>query len=281
MDITWIAEHRFDADRQPNLELTPVGRCIYCNAQDTKLNREHIWPDGLGGHLILPQSSCKACERLIDKFEQQAIRINFGLVRMARGIHSRKRRPGRLRATTYEILREASAPIDVPITRDMPQVLMAETPGRRASLISGQEPHPGRLVRHIGACDPRARMPAGYGITVDGYRSGVFPQLLAKIAHSYAVGCVGIEAFEAYLLNIISGREDPSRSRYLGDIEVGSRPKNGTLMRLGLARGAFHFLPNIPPTYGELFLVQICMFADLKLPIFEIVVGKVQGRKTV
>lgn len=273
METTWIADHYFGAQRRETLSLHPVGHCIYCGASDSNLGDEHIWPDGLGGHLILPKASCRKCETLTNDFERRAIHVTFGLARMAYGIHSRKKRK-KPRQNTYQIHRPGEPAIDVPISADMPQAIVVQTPGRRASIISGEEPNPGRLVRMAGAVNLNSRWPRGYGVSVKHCSTNLFPRFLAKVAHSYAAGCIGLDSFEPYLLNIISGRDDASRSRYLGDVKWGDRPDEGTSLRVGTTSGKFYFLPGLPPTKGNLVVVQLTVFADLKLPIFEAIVGR-------
>ena len=41
----------------------PVGRCIYCGGDGGgTLTKEHIFPAGLGGGLVLPRASCTSCQ---------------------------------------------------------------------------------------------------------------------------------------------------------------------------------------------------------------------------
>src|SRR5258708_7133383 len=56
--------HRFD----------PVGRCIYCPDGVGPLTREHIVASGLGGGLILPESSCEKCRRVTHEIETYCLR---------------------------------------------------------------------------------------------------------------------------------------------------------------------------------------------------------------
>lgn len=274
-NIDWRFEHSFNTERQPTARLEAIGHCIYCNDNPPNLGEEHIWPDGLGGHLVLPQASCKRCEKLIDAFEQPVIRTNFGFARDAHGIHSKKRRPKRARATTFRAQKEGAPDIELPIGPNMPQIVMAETPGRRASIISGVEPDKGERLRHIGATNPNAPLPAHYGVQVDRYKTGNFPRFLAKVAHSYAVGLMPDIEFSPFLSDLILGKIDVSRSRFLGDVPRIRTASSLNVIRVGLSDGSFYFLPQVPPSAGRIVVVQIDLFTTLHLPTFEAVVGRV------
>jgi HNH endonuclease len=51
----------------PNDVYPPVGRCVCCGDTTPPLGREHIIPFAFAGKLILPEASCKRCERIINQ----------------------------------------------------------------------------------------------------------------------------------------------------------------------------------------------------------------------
>jgi hypothetical protein len=70
------------------------GRCIYCREiprQLADLTDEHIVPETLSAFLVLPNASCDACQKIINKFETAALRgpllegLLFNLKRNASG----------------------------------------------------------------------------------------------------------------------------------------------------------------------------------------------------
>jgi HNH endonuclease len=69
-----------------------VGRCIYCGAVNSDLRREHIIPFGLGGNLVLPRASCRACEALTGKIEQACLRGILGHFRIRHGFPTRRKK---------------------------------------------------------------------------------------------------------------------------------------------------------------------------------------------
>jgi hypothetical protein len=52
-------------ETDPPIVYAPVGRCIYCPDDGSAgLGDEHIIPYSLNGTQILPQASCRKCEKI-------------------------------------------------------------------------------------------------------------------------------------------------------------------------------------------------------------------------
>lgn len=271
--IHWISEHHFSEIRQPRQELVRADRCIYCSASTSYLGAEHVWPDGLNGHLIVPRASCRLCEDRINRFEQSVVKINLGLARDAHGIHSAKRRRGFIRPKTLRATREGAPDLDLPFEINMPQAIIVEAPGRRASIITGVEFGSQDLVPIVVATNPDAHFPPGYSVSIKKFRTGNFPRFLAKVAHSYATGILGFGAFQPALLGLIRGEGPPSHSRFLGDLQRLRAPLSLNVLRLGVYEGSVFFQPGMPPSDGKLVIVTVDIFTVLHLPTFEVVVG--------
>lgn len=71
--------------------------CIYCQSRHD-LSDEHIIPYGMGGRLLLPKSSCKACSTITSEIERTCLRKMYGPLRLLYGLPSRRRkaRPDKL-----------------------------------------------------------------------------------------------------------------------------------------------------------------------------------------
>ena len=56
--------------------LGPVGRCIYCGANNVKLGREHTLPKSLGGEgiFVVQEASCSTCSEITSRFERHVAR---------------------------------------------------------------------------------------------------------------------------------------------------------------------------------------------------------------
>jgi hypothetical protein len=72
---------------------TPSNKCIYCGLtenDEVRLSDEHVVPDGLGWDLVIPKASCQRCQRIINPFEQDAVKSWFGIQRELFGLQSKK-----------------------------------------------------------------------------------------------------------------------------------------------------------------------------------------------
>ncbi len=70
----------------------PVGRCIYCGDTPAKLGEEHIIPFSLNGGMVLPEASCRKCEKIIQPYETTVARRIFGNFRMRYNVQTRNKR---------------------------------------------------------------------------------------------------------------------------------------------------------------------------------------------
>src|SRR5271169_3644705 len=77
--ISPAADSSFSFGLMPT-RFSPAGACIYCGAamyhptSSRPLADEHIIPFGRNGDLILPESTCQACERMTGQFEAVVLR---------------------------------------------------------------------------------------------------------------------------------------------------------------------------------------------------------------
>ena len=82
----------------PNHFYPSVRHCIYCGetkllAGVSKFGDEHIIPLALGGNLILPEASCKICERIINReIETPVLSQEWGYLRSKREFPTRNSR---------------------------------------------------------------------------------------------------------------------------------------------------------------------------------------------
>ena len=122
---------------------TPVGRCIYCGTTDLpqgvgRFSDEHIVPLALNGGLVLPEASCRHCERIINReIENLLLSEEWGSFRAKYGLPTR--RPKR-RAKTVSLGSRVGGRILVPVneyTAPVPLYRFAT-----ARILSGQQPIP-------------------------------------------------------------------------------------------------------------------------------------------
>lgn len=78
------------------MRYAPVGQCIYCGIVDVpegmkRFHDEHIVPLALNGALVLPEASCRQCERIINReIENRLLTEEYGRFRMKHGLPTRR-----------------------------------------------------------------------------------------------------------------------------------------------------------------------------------------------
>jgi hypothetical protein len=206
-------------DQRPKEKVyKPAWFCIYCSdgrikeATKRKLSAEHIIPFGLGGLQIFPRASCNKCAKITGAFEQTCLRMMFGPTRIRLGLPTRREheRPNELTL----VLSHRNTPIEekkIPASQ-FPLIipgLLLPAPG----VLAGEKPHD-RMVGEFFAVHEKDML-NGFedqkGFRIGTFNNHVFMQMLAKIAHSYAVAEWGFHSFRPLLRDlIIGGSQTPS-----------------------------------------------------------------------
>ena len=195
----------------------PTGHCIYCGGAGAgKLTKEHIFPQGLGGGLILPEASCATCQKEIHSFETVCMRQILLPYRKITGL---VRHLDDLPATLPLVLDfELQGPTHVAIDAHPDIVVL---PGMRdlPGILTDTTPQPSIEFEHqiFGHTDILAETKAKFralknvGVNSNGY---AWLRMLAKIAHGYAFAELGLKRFEPALPDFILGR-NPRLASYL------------------------------------------------------------------
>lgn len=254
----------------------PAWFCIYCSdglireATKRKLGAEHIIPFGLGGVQILPRASCKTCERITGPVEQSCLRMMFGPTRIRLGLPTRnpEERPKEL---TLVLSQEATPTglLNVPAS-EFPLII----PGLKLpppGIFVGERPHD-RLVGEFTIIQNEAEVRKYLsedkkGFRVATFNNHIFMQMVAKIAHSYAVAEWGFHSFRPLLLDLILGRS-PTASHWVGGGRDLPADQSG-LHRLELRREVF-----LATTYVVAYVRLFCNFGA---PEYRVIVGTWNG----
>ena len=267
-------------------------QCIYCGARTRRPNTtqactdEHIVPEAIGGQIVIDHASCDACADLINSYEGDLLSRLFWLPRKKIGLKGKKRaredRPflinmvvdGQEVATTLPI-------VDSPSFLTLPFFYPPNILNLPDELKLGSF---GVWVHQFEDIKKLQRHGAGEFATppLDTLR---FAQLLAKIAHGYAISQMGftwlpdkagpmIGEYQSVLLPLIRkkfGRKDVFGS-YLD--YVGGYPGNyapsSSLHDLGAG-----FLLHEGQDY---LVVWLRLFASFGAPIYWIIVGHRQAK---
>jgi hypothetical protein len=193
----------------------PVGRCIYCGGDGGgTLTKEHIFPAGLGGGLVLPRASCTSCQTEIQTFETICMRKTLLPYRKASGLirHSTDLPATvpltldlELKGPTQVALDMYPNVVVLPGLRELPGILRGRPP---ESMVQFDYKIFGRLDI-LDETKRRLQEQQVVGIYLDGY---AWLRMLAKIAHGYAIA--ERVSFSPALPDLILGR-NPLLSSYL------------------------------------------------------------------
>lgn len=261
-------------DRQPRQPTERyamvVGRCIYCGAREgsVELSDEHVLPFALGGHRVLPRSSCNDCAEIIKRMEGKIARDMLGVARAQLGIQTRRPKERKYETTIeFKTARERKDLV-VPI-KDIPALFfLPEYPP--PGILVGREHENGISLKGGVVCGRgstkklRERLGPGIiGQTVGSYPQ-TFARVLAKIAHGLAVA-----------------KHDGKLEYFLPCIILGTSSEVGYYVG---NEGSSIFVPEPRPlhmtSYGRtksdnLFLVGIRLFAFHELSLtYTVVAGR-------
>jgi hypothetical protein len=258
----------------------PVGRCIYCgdpqydqSEPDRVLGDEHIIALSLGGTLVLPEASCKACEKLTSGYDTHCAEQFAGPNREHLGLRSRRRNKHRSQVPIMRDIGGRLQRVSIPVTDHSAALLMFNFQFPRALLgLPPTEEFTGTIVMASLHPDPgrRSRLTGNVNIVRrGGFDAPTFGRMLAKVAHSYAVAERGLEGFEPVLPNLIRGIGPQYLSYYIGG-DPGLGPQSANRHELSL-----DVYNNVEAL--DFLVVRIRLFADRGMPPYNVVVG---GPKT-
>lgn len=259
----------------------PVNRCIYCGAhgENVKLDDEHIIPFGLGGKLILPKASCPNCGKITGAtIERQCLRNMLGQLRIRENYPTRKKRErpetlpmsveteGRIKFVKAPVGQRPHATIMFAFPR--PGILAGLTPEQAANV-----PLPG--LWFYGQQDEAARLwtienypDAKRHGAVASFHPVLFQQMLAKIAHSFAVAELGYGKFNPLLAKAIIG-EESWQPGYLVGGDPAQDPPSEYINEIGLR--------NRTSVKGHPYIVvRIRLFSNLGAPTYYVVVSSLR-----
>ena len=188
----------------------PVERCIYCGATEfspgsgRKLSEEHIVPEGLGAALILPEASCERCAKATGKIEASVLRTLLWTPRRHLRIRGKKRKRNE---STYPVTAIVNGK-DVMFYLSLDQhpamlfLLVFNAPGILVGRPVERSGVQGAWIQELRRDSlnqmPERGFPQFASPVMDAAR---FCQMLAKIAHGFAVAELGWDGFEWLLPN--------------------------------------------------------------------------------
>jgi hypothetical protein len=273
----------------------PFNRCIYCG-ESFELSDEHVVPESLSGRWVLEKASCGKHRDKTSQIEGYIGRELLLPIRHADHFPSKnKGRPLTKLIQVKLIGSNEWTRIEVDID-DLPLLIMLPILQWPELMRGHTEPSPELQPRWWAMSDPvkqdkffgKHSVKEFQGQSFDGNRVG---QLLAKIAHCYAVARIGLNNFEPTLLGIIDGdlsllplyvggtnksfppeEDDPEAMKLVGVIP-------STLSKLWSA-DTLHNLDLQTRTIQnhEYIVVAIRLFSYLRAPGYLVIAGKTRTK---
>jgi len=260
-------------EKQEPITYPPVGRCIYCGRSDTKLTKEHIVAEALGGKLILPKATCLECAKSTCRAETHCFHKTLRAPRARFKFPSKRPSPKTLKLKTIEA--ETTTVADVSIddyptalvlpTFNNPQLLIEALPNELSSTDRNLY---GLWHSHHKSADSLQKLiqkipQPTKAILAEG--SWIwFARMFAKIGHAYAVAEFGIDAFEPMLTDLIRERTEDFNGLIGNDLDVPDP----------VAANAQLWLRDSNVRGDRLVIASIQIFCQVRTPIYHVVVGK-------
>ena len=233
-----------------------VGRCIYCGDRDNpgSLTREHVIPEGLGGALLFRKASCKICERITGRFEEECLRNNFSVYRAEANLPSSRPPLENPRGLCLPLLPRPGILVGRPPSTD----LLCDTMLVWSGFDPSEQPSEGSMTFNLTA----------------------FIRTLAKIGHGYAVAKLGIDSFVHTLPDVILWNR-PELAQHLVGISdrvfipvVGDDTRKSEIIDSKPMYAAHEIYIKILPREAEAFVIAgICLFAAHGAPFYECIAG--------
>jgi hypothetical protein len=198
------------------MSYSPVGKCIYCGTAEwesgsgRKLGDEHIIPLSIGGNLLLPQASCKRCERLTCQAETIALdnhlqgpRRYLGLKGRTPAHKQRRKLPLFVPGAEEKVMVNVE---DYPSTLYLPR--LGNPPILQPLVSQAEVPQPGWFFQWFNYREGVLRSKYGVerwaAVAID---LPIFCRMLAKIGHAYAAANIGLDGFVPFLCDALTDPE--------------------------------------------------------------------------
>jgi hypothetical protein len=193
----------------PSKVYPPLNCCVYCGSNQ-ELSTEHIIPFGLGGNLVLPNSSCEFHRKATSRIEDFVLRRYLTALRSHLALPSRKPqdRPDGYKLTLRRGGRSWKQKVALADHPGIVGFMMFDQPGRICGRPCEQQAYSVRLIKIEIYPDTNLRMAllgADSCEDIVHFKALDLARLIAKIGHCFAVAELGTDAFEeTYVTHLIA-----------------------------------------------------------------------------
>jgi hypothetical protein len=191
----------------PRRELVTIGKCIYCGATERQpntglpLTEEHFVSEGLGARLVLLEASCDCCATKTSNIERMVLQQPLWVARVRLRIRRKKRKRSE-ELFPVAVNKSGDNVIQRVALDDHPAVLILprfDYPGLTVDRPIGQSGFRGVFMQLLTDL-PKPGFPEFATPSVD---TAAFCQLIAKIAHGFAVLEFGLGGFSPLLPELV------------------------------------------------------------------------------
>jgi hypothetical protein len=243
-----------------------AGRCIYCGSNQAR-TREHVMPKGLGGCIVFLDASCESCRTITSQVERDTLAKDYKIFRAHVGFPMNEK----------------------VVPKDAYWLVLPILP--RPGILVGRAPSADSLITHVQRLSfhpsESVEIPISDDIPSPKFCLGSFIRMIAKIAHGYAVGMLGIDRFAHLLPNLILGK-NPNLLHHLAgcadsviDEEMRKqRPITRKIPDEPQSSWTTHQISLgviSPDGHRVLATVMLRLFAYYSVPLYEIVVGELRA----
>lgn len=247
-------------------------KCIYCGDSTTKLTKEHIVPESLGGVHIIKEASCYACNKITSGFERNIAQGLWGDARQSFNAptkHSKKRK-------SHVETSIVGGSIKIEVSNiEYPAGFVFYRMGAPGILQGLHEDIDISLLWTIDVVDDNKRREdffkkyGSYPTLKFKHVPQDFGQMLLKIGYGHILTVLEIEEFNPICLPYILGEK--KNISYL----VGEQTKNiAPDLNLGYSLHAKGFIIS---ENRLLLIAMVRLYANTHSPEYEVVVGDVVG----
>jgi len=265
---------------QGQMNLGTINHCVYCGTRDGPFSDEHTVPVALGGDRYLENAACETCRKITnDGFENACLSIMLESQRFHLGLMGKKARPklkigiGEPQAGfKWKHVSRDKHPLALVLPRlAEPALFTGHEYGETAQLAGlwawREENVEAILQEHAkesGGQKARFFQPFNFHL---------FSRMLAKIAHTEAIGQFGEASFRPYLPPLILGKTQ-AVARYVGGnpaIPGGEAEKHIEWLTNSVSFGvAKPLLTGMP----ALLTTAIRLFDSFNAPGYVVIVGE-------
>lgn len=189
-----------------------VGRCIYCKSPEEGLTDEHLYPFSLNGEFVLSCATCKTCQEVTQKIENEISRKYLLPLRTKRKYktYNKKKRPA-----TF-ILKYGKSKIDavdVAVPACEYPALIGLPVLRPATILTGDSPSDDAGAIDFICCVDITGVNQTIGEAGQKFFSventfsvDFFMRFVAKVAQGGLVSALGLDGYVSFLPDLILGK---------------------------------------------------------------------------